>query len=312
MRNFKEHHQTIRQFLLGRLSDDQTQEIEDRIFAEADFAEEVQIVENELLTEYAGERLTAAERALFETRYPKNKADRKTLEYEKLFSEFIRSKSEVNLSLPAPIFQPSDSALSNTQTDAPPVSLKSPRQIPGPWLNSIFGSHRVLAYSVILIGFLLSITVVWYLVGHRTGQPGNLLQAQRQAIEAELARLNTLGAAAGKLLLTVNLQPAERSRGAMVRVAADNTTPDALVKFRLSLPEATNQEYRALFLDDQHRELFSISKLTAQGTPGGPEVSFVVPAIYLTPGDYQINLGVSNKNGGYDEVNSYAVRVVTR
>jgi len=52
MRDFKEHHQTIRQFLLGQLSDDKAKEIEERIFAEGDFAEEVQIVENELITNY--------------------------------------------------------------------------------------------------------------------------------------------------------------------------------------------------------------------------------------------------------------------
>ena len=312
MRDFKEHHQTIRQFLLGQLSDDRAKEIEDRIFAEADFAEEVQIVESELIMEYAEGNLIAEERALFEPKYSKNKADRTTLEYEKLFSEFNRSKPEGNLSPHEPKFQPSASALSNTQISAPPVSLKSPREGTGPWLHSIFKSHRALAYSAILIGFLLSVTVVWYLVGHRIVQPGNPLEAQRQAIEAELARLNTPGAGSpGKVLLTVNLQPAERYRGVMARVAADNTTPDALVDFRLSLTEASSQEYRALFLDDRHQELFSISKLTAQGTPRGPEIRFVVPASYLNPGDYQINLSVSNKSGGNDEVNSYAVRVVT-
>jgi hypothetical protein len=311
MRDFKEDHQTIRQFLLGQLSDDKAKGIEDRVFAEADFAEEVQIVENELITEYSEGNLIAEERTVFETKYSQKKAERTILEYEKLFSEFIHSKSDGILSPRPPKLQPSDAAFSSTRINAPQVSLKSPRE--GPWLHSIFRSHPAFAYSAILFGFLLSVAAIWYLFGQRIVQPGNPLEAQRQAIEAKLARLNTLGAGPpGKVLLTVNLQPAERSQGAMARVAADHTTPDALVEFRLSLTEASNQEYRALFLDDRHRELFSISKLTAQGTPGGPEVRFVVPAIYLNPGDYQINLSLSNKNGGYDEVNSYPARVVKK
>jgi hypothetical protein len=162
------------------------------------------------------------------------------------------------------------------------------------------------------MGFLFFAALVWYLAGHRTVEPNNPLEAQRQAIEAELAHLNAPAAGtAGKVLLTVNLQPAERDRGTMARVAADNTTPDALIEFRLSLTETSSQEYRALFLDDRHQQLFSISKLTAQVTPGGPEIRFVVPARYLNPGDYQIDLSVSNKTGGNDNVNSYAVRVVT-
>lgn len=299
----------MRQFLLGQLSDDKAEEIEERIFAEADFAEEVQIVENELITDYTEGNLAADDRVLFDTKYSKNKTDRTMLEYERLFSEFIRSKFEDNLSR-ASKSQPSESALSNIQTSVPRVSTGSPRKSSESWLHSLFRIHRALAYSAILIAFLLSVTVVWYLVGHRIVQPDNPLEAQREVIEAALARLNTRGAGLpGKVRLSVNLQPAERSRGAMARVASD-TTPDALIEFHLSLPEASDQEYRALFLDDRHRELFSISKLTAQGTPGNSEIRLFVPSIYLNPGDYQINLSVSNKNGGYDDVNSYAVRVV--
>lgn len=304
MRDFKEHHQTIRQFLLGQLSDDKAQKIEERIFAEADFAEEVQIVENELFTEYSVGNLIAEERALFESKYSRHKSGRQMSEYEQLFSQFIRSKSPSELKS-----QPRESALSETESNAPQVRLESPPARPRWSLFQIFATHRALAYSVIMIGFLLSVAAILY-VGNRLVQPGSPLDAQRQAMEAELARLNTPGAAL-QLALSVNLQPAERNRGAMARVAANDTRPDALIEFRLGLTEASNQEYRALFLDDRHRELFSISKLTAQITPHGPEISFVVPAVYLNPGDYQISLGVLNKTGGYDEVNSYAVRVVS-
>ena len=311
MRDFKQDHLSIRRFLLGQLSDDQAQAVEDRIFAEPDFAEEVQIVENELITDFHEGTIAAEERAWFESKYSKDKADRSTLEYEKLFSEFIRSKSEGKLSLGSAKSQPSAATLSRSQISPPPAPLKSTRPSSSPWFQSHFKTHRLVAYATILIFCLLSVTLVWYFVTHRSAQPDNPLGARLQAIEATLARLNTPGAASPeKVLLTVNLQPAERDRGAMARILADNTTPEGLIQFRLSLTEASSQEYRALFLNDRHQELFSISKLTAQRTADGPEIRLVVPAAYLSPGDYQINLSVSNKTGGHDEVNSYAVRVV--
>jgi len=310
MRDFKEQHQTIKKFLLGQLSDDKANEIEARIFAEADFAEEVQIVESELATEYLEGNLIAEERIVFAAKYFKNKANRTTLEYEQLFRQFIRSKSEGNLSRHGQKSESSDSASSDIEINAPPVPLKPERARFGSWFRASF-RNRALVYSTIMAAFLLFAVVVWYLAGQRAGQPSNPLEAQRQAIEADLAHLNAAGTF-GEVLLTVNLQPAERDRGAMARVAIDNTSQDALIEFRLSLTEASNQQYRVLFLDDRHHELFSISKLTAQATPGGPEIRFVVPARYLIPGDYQINLGVTNKTGGNDDVNSYAVRVVTK
>ncbi|HKO44467.1 MAG TPA: hypothetical protein VJU84_14410 [Pyrinomonadaceae bacterium] len=312
MRDFKEDHQTIKQFLLGQLSDDEARNVEDRIFAEADFAEEVGIVEAELIAEYFQGNLVSEVRALFETKYLNKKANETTFDYEKLFSEFIHSRSKANLSSPALKRQSGDSELSNTQIGSPPVLLKSSRQGLGPWIEYVFRGHRHFAYAVVLIGFLLSVTVVLYLVGDRIVRPRLLLEAKRQAIEAQLARLNAPGAGRPeKVLVTIKLQPAERNRGAMARVAADRTTPDALLEFRLSLTEAKSQNYRAVFFDDQHKELFSISNLSAQGTPNDPEISFVVPAVYLNTGDYQIGLSVSNDNKGYDEVNSYAVRVVS-
>lgn len=334
MRDFKNDHPIIRQFLLGQLSDDNAQAMEDRIFAEADFAEEVQIVENELITDFCEGNLEAEERALFDTRYSRDKTGQMTLEYEKVFGEFLRSKCAENLSSSTETFEPSESVtfepsesvtsqstesrLPTAQISVPPAYLKSPppvslislSQQSSPWFRSNFTTNRLFAYAAIATVCLLSAAVVWYLIANRTAQPDNPLGLQVQAIEARLARLNTRGAVSPEMvLLTVNLQPAERDRGAMARIAADNKTPDGLIEFHLSLTEVSSQEYRAVFLNDRHQELFSISKLTAQRTTEGPEIRIVVPAAYLSPGDYQINLSVSNTTGGRDDVNSYAVRV---
>lgn len=310
MRDFKEQQNTIRQFLLGELTEQESEELEDLIFAEPDFAEEVQIVEDELITEYRAGSMRTEDRVLFEARYSRNSANQAALEYEKVFGEFILSKSKGN-PLPTDL-KPSELRLSTTQTSAPSESLKITRESRGPWLFFVFKTHRALAHSVLLACLLLSIVVVWLLSGHYTFQSGNNpIQAQRQAIEVELARLNATGRALPeKVVLTADLQPSERYQGAMARIEARKTTPDALIEFRLNLMQASTQKYRAVFLDDRQNELFAISNLTAQNTPSGPAIRLFVPTRYLNPGDYQVHLSVSNKSGGNDEINGYSFRVV--
>jgi hypothetical protein len=309
MRDFTEQQNTIRQFLLGQLTAPKSEELEDLIFAEPDFAEEVQIVEDELITEYRAGGMRTEDRVLFEARYSRNSANQAALEYEKVFGEFILSKSKGN---PLPTgLKPSELLLSTTQTSAPSESLKITRESRGPWLFFVFKTHRALAYSVLLACLLSSIVVVWLLSGHYRFQSGNNpIQVQRQAIEVELARLNATGRALPeKVVSTADLQPSERYQGAMARIEA-RKTPDALIEFRLNLMQASTQKYRAVFLDDRQNELFAISNLTAQNTPSGPTIRLFVPTRYLNPGDYQVNLSVSNKSGGNDEINGYSFRVV--
>jgi|GEM_PF-5337946 len=303
MRDFKDQQNKIRQFLLGQLTESESAVIEDRIFGEADFAEEVQIIEDELIAEYRAGSMRADDRALFEARYCRNSAHRVTLEVEEALNEFIQSKSEADVKLtglkPSPASQPSTRFESMT-----PAGERREEA----WFWSIFRTRRALAFAVLLIGLCLSIFVAWLLFGQTRHNP---LQARRQDIEAELARLNTTSAVlAANRVWTVALQPSERNRGAMARIEAGKATPDAFIEFRLNLTQARPEKYRAVFVDDRQNELFSVGNLIAQNSRVGPEVQLLVPLKYLNPGDYQIILSVTNKNGGNDEINSYAFRVL--
>lgn len=304
MRDFKDLQNTIRQFLLGQLTEQESAAFEDRIFAEPDLAEEVQIIEDELFAEYRDASMRADERVLFEARYIKSKANRAAVEVDEVLSEFIRSKPEVDVKLRG--LEPSKPL--RAQTSTTPESVKLTSESRETWLSTILGSHRAFAFAVLLAGFLFAIVVVWLLFGQFTN---NSLTARRQEIEAELALLNAAGSTPrAKLVSTVDLQPSERNRGAMARIEARSVKPDELIEFRLNLTKASTGKYRAVFLDDHQNELFSVPNLTAQEDQGSPRIQLVVPQKYLNPGDYQITLSVTNKDGGYDEIVSYSFRVV--
>src|SRR5690242_8247788 len=94
MKTFEQENQTIRQFLLGQLPDEQVEQLEDRIFTEPDFAEEVQIVEGELIADQQAGRLTPQESRLLSARYNATKANQFNLDYEEAVHEFVYSKHD--------------------------------------------------------------------------------------------------------------------------------------------------------------------------------------------------------------------------
>jgi CHAT domain-containing protein/tetratricopeptide (TPR) repeat protein len=74
--------ENIRNFLLGRLDNEAVwQEIEKRLLDDADFAEEVEIYEEELIDEYLCERLTSAELIAFEQHFLASDEMRERLEF---------------------------------------------------------------------------------------------------------------------------------------------------------------------------------------------------------------------------------------
>src|ERR1700749_5202221 len=92
MLDFNKHAADIRQFLLGQLPEESAQRVDARIFAERDFAEEVEIVEGELIADYHENNLSPEERALFEQKYLTSAANIQVVDYESVFREFIRGK----------------------------------------------------------------------------------------------------------------------------------------------------------------------------------------------------------------------------
>jgi hypothetical protein len=294
--------QTIRQFLLGRLSEKEQEQVEDRIFSDPDFAEEVQIVEHELMADERAGALTADESRSFSSRYS-TKVNRTAMQLEQTFSEFVCSKAE---SLDT-VREVRIDTVREVRVDSPPAPpVTHPAQRTGFWPRLIPTIGPAVVYPTVAIGVLLLAGAIWFFVPYFQ-HSGN--GPSRQAIEAELALLNSQGAPPS-VLSTVDLEVAQRYGGAMARIKPRTTSPDEVLEFKLNLAEMNNRKYRAVIFDDRRKELFAISDLTAQDSETGPRIRLFIPSKYLSHGDYQIELNVPNSTGGYDQVNSYAFRMV--
>ncbi|HEU4769664.1 MAG TPA: hypothetical protein VFS77_20015 [Pyrinomonadaceae bacterium] len=286
---------TIRQFLLGQLSEQEQEQVEDRIFTDPDFAEEVQIVEDELIADERAGKLTDDERRSFANKYS-TKANQATIEFERAFGEFICTKTQ------------SGGSVQELRADPQPhITRRTAPERTGFWQRLIPALGPAVVYPTAAVALVLLVAALWFLAP-RYINPGDA--PSREVIEAELARLNAPGAPPQSVLSTVDLEIAQRYGGAMTRITPRTTSPDGVLEFYLNLAEMSSRKYRAVIFDDRRKELFALSDLTAQDSDAGPRIRLVIPLKYLSRGDYQIDLSVANDDGGYDQVNSYAFRVV--
>lgn len=314
MLDFNKQAAEVRQFLLGQLPQASAEELEARVFADHDFAEEVEIIESELIADYHENNLSPEERTLFERKYLTSAANIQVVDYESVFREFIRGKlkeedprhkGRLVLDLTRP-----------TESEAKVLPVESEPSKQGARfsrLRRFFVTRPVLANVTAAASLLLLVAACfWVLSAYLTRPSGGSAQTERRAMEAELARLNTASSASLQVTpdVTLDLKPTQRGGGATTRLRIGDFNRSGFVKMRLVLTQPGRADYRAVFLDDRGNELFAVEGLKAQNNSEGPQVQLLVPAKYFRPGDYRISLSVSNKGGTYEEVNSYALRVI--
>lgn len=303
MRDSHEQAEDIRRFLLGRLPEERAERLEERIFADPAFAEEVEIVERELIAEHHAGTLGPEDRAAFERAYLRTEANLREVEFEGVFGEFVRAKRGASAAAPA---------ANAAASEATPAPAAAPRATPAARgflsaLRAFFRSRRALAGSALAFGALLLAAGLWFLLPRPTDEAAHV---ERQEAGAELARLNAADAEHGGPVVPVELKPTQRSGGGTLpRIVPGRLDPNALLQLRLPLTQKGTAAYRAVFLDDRHKELFAVPGLTPRDTPAGPQVWLLVPARYFKRGDYQIDLRVAGDGGG-DVVNSYGLRVL--
>jgi hypothetical protein len=298
----------IRQFLLGQIQEKRAEQIEERAFTDPDFAEEVEIVESELIADYRAENLSPEDHLLFEQKYLKSAAGLRAVEYESAFHEFVQAKLRKDVPLQEGL--PGQAAT---------ITAAAAPEEPGSegWLSHLkylFARRPAFAGLTVAVGLLLLAAGLWSLSLWSQSRlaEDDPAWAERRARETELARLNADGAGAANIQegLAVNLNPMKRGGdGTITRLATGDLNRHELIELHLDLTQAGDGRYRAVFLDDRRNELFTVPDLAAQNTPDGPQVRLLVPAGYFKPGDYQIGLSALNKNGGYEEITSYALRV---
>jgi hypothetical protein len=245
----------IRRFLLGTLSEDARQGLEERLMTEETFLEELALAESGLIDDYVGERLTADERAEFERHFLSTEERRRQL-------RFTRGLARYAAAHPPPAERAEEPGAPR-EPEAPRELLSRPAPTFGERLRAFWGgltpvsrAGLALACAAVIAGAL------W------------------------LARPFAPTAPTSFPALTLSPTSGDRAAGPETPKARLPLGADAL-RLVLTLPEGygTAAAYRAEMLTSAGRT----EKVEVVGHEGRT-VSVVVPEARLARGQYAIRL----------------------
>jgi hypothetical protein len=262
----------IRRYLLGGLTEEGRQAIEQRMLTDEDFFEELLFAEEELADQYLNEGLSEEERRDFEGHFLSTPERRRKLRFARALNRYVSENSEAaRAEAEGSAARPSIPALA-----APPPARTWAERVSAFWV----GRSRTLRLSAAFALVALIAGVVW------------LVSAPRP-----------------RPLATFNLSPVSVTRGDAGQATAVKVPPDAdALKFVLSLPggQAAAPSFRALLEDeDGVGERFEAERQDAR------TVSVVIPASRLARGrQYALKLFASGPGGAEQRVpGSYVFNV---
>lgn len=243
-------------YLLGELSPAEQDSLEERFFIEDDLFIELLDTKDQLISDYLGQRLAAAERARFEGHFLSQPDCRHEVELA-LFLQTAAAHEPLN---------------NGAATSVPPPS----------WWRTMLDAWRAnwaMAGATATALLAVTATCVW------------LITRTAEEAPAHIAAPPTT-IPSGSATLTLELSPGRnRSDGRAVRVVPPPET--RIIKLNLATKAADFSGYQAklLRLDKGAAEILAGDQLKWEPPTGaGRIVSWEIPATALPRGDYQVKL----------------------
>jgi hypothetical protein len=249
----------LREFLLGKLADEDRERIEGLFLTDSPSRERVLALEQDLIDDYLEDSLSQGDKERFLARYAQTDEQRRNLRITGAIKDWAVREARV----PHPA--------------APAVSVWSRFWT---WLRL---KPRFVVPIAVMIVIAIVLAIVW--LNSRMEQRNHL------AIEQELVQLNspTSLREVPPDTISFDLRPVSvRSVGAQ----AELKIPAGIRSIELQLPWIQNERYsmyQAVVRRVSDRESFTISNLQAESN-GRYAIRLRLPAQMLTRGDYQINL----------------------
>jgi hypothetical protein len=265
-----EDQKTIRRYLLGELAEEGRRQLEESLLTSDELFEELLIVEDELLDEYAAGHLDGRERERFEAHFLSTPERLRKLRFARAFKKHVAAA---------------------TARESPASIADDPQPSWKRWLPTFLHTQNP------ILGFSLATALLLIPIA------GLLLM-----IYSYGEHWTTKNGVPSKSFPVTLMPGVARDTGEMKRVAIP-ASADA-VELRLELAADEYQSYRAVLQTDEGRELFTGDNLKAEARGGGKDVVLNLPARLLTDGDYQVKLRGITTGGDLEDVGGYYFRVV--
>lgn len=267
--------QEIKGYLLGNLSPQRHAELERLIRDDAELAEEVLAVEEELIDQYLAGHLGVGEQQLFEANFLTTPARLQRLDFGLAFKEYRDNYSSTattenfsqTLRVPAP--------------ETPPIPLSSP-------MFATSNPNPTFAVLLMVVTALLIAAAGWLFM--------MISPAQLEVVHSSEP-------------LVVTLAPVSTGSGGSIKSVNAPARNDNL-KLELQLTKSDFKKYKTqLFRENE--ALQSQDELKTEPRNAHYVVPVTVTGEILTPGDYQLKLSGVADSGQPEFIDSYPFRVIT-
>lgn len=282
MREPNHGRETIRRFLLGDLNDEGREQVEKRIFTDGEYRQEVLIVEDELLEDYALGELSERERELFQLHYLSTPRQTQKLRVSRALNKYA-----ANHAIPLPdVERGFVSRLSDL--------TRSGNRFPQLVFATLLG-------VVVLAG-------LWF--GWQTWRA----RSEQARLNQELAQLNSarsLAATPDSSVVAVTFARVQlRDPKSKVNIARI-TSNVAVVRLQVPLPATQQESYQASLRTSGGSQILTMSNLKPLRQDASPMLVLQLPARILTNNDYLLTVRGVHANGQVEDVGDYSFRVET-
>lgn len=282
MREPNHGRETIRRFLLGDLNDEAREQVEKRIFTDGEYRQEVLIVEDELLEEYALGELSEPERELFQVHYLSTPRQMQKLRVSRALNKYAASHV-----VPLPAVEP---GFISRLIDLTRTRNRLPKLV-----------------FVTLLGVLV-FAGFWF--ARQTWRA----RSYQARLNHELAQLNSaqsLAAAPDSSVVALTFPRVQlRDPNSRVNVAkiTDNVT---VVRLQIPLLATPHESFQASLRTSGGSQVLTMSNLKPLRQDHSNMLVLQLPARILTNNDYQLTVRAANLNGQIEDVGDYSFRVET-
>lgn len=283
----------IRQYLLGQAPDRDLSRLEERLLTDAAFYEELLTVEDELVDQYVGGRLSDSERESFGNHFALSRERQKKVRFAKALNKYLTLTEAKQLGEEPALEAVSQKVAGIATVPSPAVATAPSRDAAKvlqkkPFLSFLPIRNPIVSYSLAAAAVLVIFAFSWI----------------------ALENVRTPQHEPGKIL-AVALEPGLTRDSGEIRKFSIPPNSET-VRMQLALPGSQYQSYEAVLQAVDGRIVTTKKDLQAQSASGGQLTMLVdVAASLLPPGDYRIKLN-GFTNGNVESVGSYPFRVLSR
>lgn len=300
---------TVRDYLLGGLTEDAKEQLERRFMTEDESFQELLIEEDDLVDDYIRDELSEPDRLRFESQFLCTPERRRKLRFAATLREYLRAYWKATPK--------------RTETTGKRRGFSSFWD----WLFKLI-PHPTPTWGAVTAALVLAVgTGVWSTVGYlriqdqlnQVSAERGALMKERESMQQQLAveRARAEERARTEALATppspsrsfetasFSLLPGLlRGTGELARIRIPSGS--SLVALQLDIGLDEYPRYRAVLHEAEGDEVLAQSKLKARTVPTGAMVVLTLPSQLLAPGDYYVKLdGVTDDDtteglGNYD------------